>query len=76
VKGPILIETRRHIYVIARDFNAGKRNRYTTHQIERFGLCNARVIGRELPLSHSRRVVAGAIKDYDAAARDASKERP
>jgi hypothetical protein len=68
VKAPFVIETPRHLYVIAHDPNAGVRHRYTTHQIDRFGMCAARVISRELPLREARYCVAAA-EDILASAR-------
>ena len=57
----IFIETRHHcnaIYLIVTDPMSGRRGRYTVHMLSLVGFKSARVIGRELPLGHARRIVA------------------
>lgn len=45
------------VYAIVFDPMAGRRNRFTVHRISVIGMKQTRVIGRELPLGHARRVV-------------------
>lgn len=54
---PELCVTAQAVYVIVRDPAAGRSNRYTVHRISRWGQKRTRVIGRELPIGHSRRIV-------------------
>ena len=57
---PVKVETytsKNYVYVIIRDHNAGRPRRFTTHRIALCGMNGTVVIGRELTLAHSRRIV-------------------
>lgn len=57
----VKIEARHHgnaVYLIVADPMSGRRGRYTVHEVSLVGFKKTRVIGRELPLVHARRIVA------------------
>lgn len=54
--------SKNYVYVIVRDRNAGRSRRFTTHRISLGGFQGTYVIGRELTLAHSRRIVKSEME--------------
>lgn len=52
-----------YLYAIATNPYAGRRNRYTVFRLQLGGLNRTKVIGRELPLGLSRRLIRNDVPE-------------